>query len=268
MSGYLRKMWVNLSPAYIGTLGLFTYCRMLVQFVFHLPQIFKGRDFRPLDRAMGGRVLPIHFQGRRFVVDCPACDQLVQDGSYTFGIIRELYLRNCYIRLGVAPVLRDAEYVLDLGANRGVFTVMAAAGAKCVVAVEVLPEVAKAIEANVKANGFDHVHIETAYVGNQVQAHRYPTEFVTVQDLMQRYDMPRLDVVKIDIEGSEFGLFEDADWLGHCRAICMEVHPGSGDPQVIMDTLADNGFTVDIGNTAFDAIADMQQAAFIWAWKA
>jgi FkbM family methyltransferase len=56
----------------------------------------------------------------------------------------------------------------------------------------------------------------------------------SIPDLMRQHDIDTIDLLKIDIEGSEVELFEDSgavQWLPHVRAILIETHdffrPGS-----------------------------------------
>lgn len=53
--------------------------------------------------------------------------------------------------------------------------------------------------------------------------HRVPA--ITVSDLIRDYGLDRIDLLKLDIEGSERELFSDcASWIGRVDAICMELH--------------------------------------------
>ena len=58
-------------------------------------------------------------------------------------------------------------------------------------------------------------------LGGAIQAY-------SVRDLMQKGDFPRLDVMKMDIEGSEYPVFQapDADeWIQRTNHIFCETHP-------------------------------------------
>lgn len=60
-------------------------------------------------------------------------------------------------------------------------------------------------------------------------------EAVTITEIMRRFDLPRVSLLKIDIEGSELELFSGADtsWIERIDAIAIELHdswrPGCGD---------------------------------------
>ena len=208
-----RNLALNFGARAVRALGHRQYLRLLMTMVGSPRGVLRTRDLREVDRRMGTRPVSVRFRGRRFIIDCPTVDSIIRDGTFTFGLIRELFIRNCYIRERVAPVLDSAQYVLDLGANRGVFSVMAAIRSKLVVAVEVLPLMAEAIRSNMAANGLDNIVIESAFVGEGGADEPYAASTTTVNDIMASHNVPRFDLVKIDIEGSEFGLFADRSWL-------------------------------------------------------
>src|SRR5579875_3024493 len=122
----VRKLVANLGLRALLVLGPLAYLHYLLVFFQKLSAIRRAGDFKPLDQAMGARPLTVRVNGVQFTVDCPHADQRITDGTFVFGIIRELYIRNCYLRFGVAKVARTARTVLDLGANRGVFSLMMA----------------------------------------------------------------------------------------------------------------------------------------------
>lgn len=48
---------------------------------------------------------------------------------------------------------------------------------------------------------------------------------ITVSDVIRGYGLDRIDLLKLDIEGSEREVFSDCDsWIGKVDAICMELH--------------------------------------------
>lgn len=68
----------------------------------------------------------------------------------------------------------------------------------------------------------------------------------TVRELLARSGFPQIDLLKVDIEGSETGLFSHAadDWLGAVRNICIETH-GTAAERAVRTALA--GFACDTG---------------------
>ena len=48
---------------------------------------------------------------------------------------------------------------------------------------------------------------------------------VTIADIIQDYDLPKIDLLKIDVEGSEKEIFDNSrPWIGAVDAICIELH--------------------------------------------
>jgi FkbM family methyltransferase len=48
---------------------------------------------------------------------------------------------------------------------------------------------------------------------------------ITVTDVLREYELERIDLLKLDIEGSEKEVFVNSDpWIGYVDAICLELH--------------------------------------------
>lgn len=262
-----RKIVHNLGLRALLVLGPFVYVRYLFVFCLKLPSIFRAGDFKPLDQVMGGRPINVRMNGKKFIIDCPYNDQHINDGSFVFGIMREMYIRNCYLRHGVAQVANTAQIVLDLGANRGAFSVMMACRVKLVIAVEFNSLFETVIARNMEINGFRNYEIEIAFIGEGGEADDGKKTLLTMPELMQKHNIDHVDLVKMDIEGSEFSLFRSSDWLTRVSAICMEVHPKYGDPQEILAALEHHAFNFVITDVLFHPAEDLKQASFIYAWK-
>lgn len=62
---------------------------------------------------------------------------------------------------------------------------------------------------------------------------RAEVEAITIPGILQRFSLQRIDLLKIDVEGAEKGIFEHAgDWIGRVGAVFAELHdllnPGCG----------------------------------------
>jgi hypothetical protein len=209
----------------------------------------------------------VYLNGTRFVLDCPYVDEQIKDATFTFGIVREILIRNCYLRDGVSKCAKTAHTVLDLGANRGVFSVMMACHAELVISVECQPVFQKVIAHSMGLNGFTNYRIETAFVGGGGACDNTQRRRVTVPELLQKHGLESVDLIKIDIEGSEFSLFQSPEWLDLVSAICMEVHPQFGDVGGICHALSRCGFSVVARDRYFRAVEDPQRADFVYAWR-
>lgn len=58
-------------------------------------------------------------------------------------------------------------------------------------------------------------------------------ELVTVPEIMERAGWDQIDILKIDIEGSEKELLESNNaWLEHVRCIVLEIHPNTSEKEI------------------------------------
>lgn len=190
-------------------------------------------------------------------------------GAYTAGA-REMYCRNVYLRTGL--VMPRTGWVVDLGANRGLFSVWAAMAGAEVVAVEAQQGFAPLIRGLAAHNGVEaRVHVKTAFAGGATTPgatvgvladdHRWTTTThggaqrpagVSVPEIMSDYQIDRIRLLKTDIEGGEFAVFgtgEDLSWLDCVDQVVMEVHPDWGDAADLIDRLRQHGYRVDLRNS-------------------
>jgi FkbM family methyltransferase len=221
------------------------------------PNIVRQRSLLPADEAMPGstyvfRVLP----GEQPVT----IDTTVDSGDTNiFTGAREMYCRRVYLSQPGFTV-HPGDTVIDLGANIGLFTSLAAVSAAKVLAVEAqsgfLPLIANLLD----LNGLTHkVTIHLGLVGGgsglfstqDFPATHWGTEPPTLamSALLMENSIETVDFLKIDIEGSEFDLFglaesgrADLSWLHQIRRIAMEVHPRHGDPAALVSVLQGHGF--------------------------
>lgn len=267
--GTLKKIHNNLlTTRAVSVLGPKLYADYLGGFVTHLPEIARSRDLHPVDQFMGRVAKKFRYRGTDVVFDCGFCDEHIKDGSFAFGIAREIYIRDCYFKFHLPATFADARTILDLGANRGAFSVLMAAQADFVLSVEATEAFVPVLHHNMQSNGCRRYAIETVFVGagGEMGAGLFPT--VTIEDLLRRHDIQNIDFVKMDIEGSEFALFESSDWLKGVKALSMEIHLPHGDPNQVLETLKRHDFLYAIANDNLDRISDVTQASFIYAWKA
>ena len=263
----VRKFHNNLfTGRVVGALGVPTYLSYLGRFVANIPGIARIGDFRTLDQSMGAVAKTFRYDGQTFQFDCGFCDDLLQEESFAFGIAREIYLRDCYFKWQPDWVYRNARNVVDLGANRGSFSALMTVPAEKIVLVECGPEYDPVIRHNMAINGFENFAIEPVFIGDGGMTES-DAPHMTIDALFDKHGLDRVDLIKIDIEGSEFSLFEKTGWLARVNAISMEVHPNCGNPETIMETLAANGFSVLAADDNLAMAADRRSASFVYAWK-
>jgi len=231
--------------------------RWVASLVMRLPECARSGSLSPADRSWSRT-------GARFrtasgaVVSLPA--------PYTSGA-REMYCRNVYLRTGLRMPAQD--WVADLGANRGLFSVWFAVTGACAVAVEAQQGFAPLIRTLARHNGvFERVHVEIATVGGVLRpgaavgvladdrrwaltSHGAPVRplGVSMPQLISKYQIDRVGLLKIDIEGGEFAVLaadDDLRWLAQVDQLVLEVHPDHGVAPALIDRLRCHGFAVDL----------------------
>lgn len=264
----LRKLTNNiLNLRAARVLGLRAYARLLLECVRQAAAIARAGDLRPLDRSMGGATEIYHFGGRRFHFDCAFADATIHDGSYAFGIVREILIRNCYLRYLPDDTLRNLDTVVDLGANRGMFSILSAAFAARVLSVEANPEFRPVIEHNARRNGFRHITVDTAFVGAGGKLGSGGYEEQDLPTLLSRHGIQSVDLLKVDIEGSEFALFRQAEWVRHVRRLCMEVHREHGQAGDIVRCLHAHGFSMAFADGDLQRVGREAAFEYLYAWQ-
>jgi FkbM family methyltransferase len=154
-------------------------------------------------------------------------------GGYTI-LFQDIFIRRDY-QPTPEFVVRDGWTVLDIGANMGFFTCQAASSAKDVrvVAVEPMGPYIEVLRANIKRNHFQQVTVIQAAaaprsgskipltvwytkfgelkVGTRLGNGRQSTEIVTglsMADIFEKGQIQVCNLLKMDIEGAEYELFE------------------------------------------------------------
>ena len=160
--------------------------------------------------------------------------------------------------------------MIDLGAIRGLFSVWAAVTGAQAIAVEAQQGFAPMIrDLAVYNNVTEHVHVETAMASDVIlsganvgvvaddsrwatTSHGLPARPVDVSlpELLSKYGIERVGLLRVDIEGGEFaplGAGEDLGWLSRVDHAVLEVHGSShGDPIAMAGRLKEAGFRVDL----------------------
>jgi FkbM family methyltransferase len=232
----------------------------LATLVTHLPECMRSRSLIQADRGW-------ERAGARFrtangvIVSLPA--------EYTAGA-REMYCRNVYFRTGLT--MPASGWVLDLGANRGLFSVWAALSGAQVLAVEAQLGFHREIRQLAFHNGVaDRVTVEIAVAGGasasgasvgaladdqqwSACSHGTPDRprDASVPQLMTAYQIDRVRLLKMDIEGSEFAVLgpaEDLSWLSRVDQLVLELHRGFGDVTALVERIKHNGFEAELSDS-------------------
>ena len=213
-----------------------------------------ARDVVQLACDLTGRQFPLPHDGslircRGFMV---RRDNVAQD----LVIVDDVYQQDCY-KLNIIPqVVESAKVVVDIGAHIGTFArlIHSRNPAAKIICVEACPENLEALRANVGSFA-EVVHAACCYEegelalcnsvrpnctstgGSKVvaadavasEAHgeywpdRRPLEKVTLEQLGERFGFDRIDILKLDCEGSEYSILSGCD-LSRVRFAVGEYH--------------------------------------------
>jgi FkbM family methyltransferase len=221
--------------------------RWTVGAVRSLPAILRSRTLVPADKSVSG------------LSECTFC---VSGVSVTvpaalFSGAREMYCRGVYWPIPEF-LPRPGYTVVDLGANVGLFSLYSAAAGATVVSVEAQSGFGDIFDRLMSRNGVsERTTFVHALVGegtgvlssqpNRREASHWGSESPrrTIAEILAATGSTHVDLCKIDIEGSEFDLFDkDSQWLDIVDRLVMEVHSDFGDPEILVSKCLAAGFEV------------------------
>jgi FkbM family methyltransferase len=184
---------------------------------------------------------------------------------------REVVMKSIYQQ--VVERIGECEYVLDLGANIGLTSLyLASVFPTCrILAVEPSPENVEMLTLNVSSlvtkgrcqicsgavwwqdatvdlspppNGTAYHAIKVS--GDCGAGMQQPAPAYTVETLMKLAGFPRVDILKIDVEGAETEIFRGPiEWLSRVNAIAIEFHGESRQTSNFDAVVAAFGFVVE-----------------------
>ena len=179
--------------------------------------------------------------------------------------IREVWLERAY-RL---PFSISNSVLIDLGANIGLTSVWLAReyGFASVIAVEPDAGNAALVQKNFDLNGIPGKVLQAA-IGpsdgtarfqaaaesnlGQLSQEGQAVTVVSMRTILDRFRLSQLDLVKMDIEGSEQALLTGpAEWLSRTTAMIAEFHPTLVDYPRLTGLLEQRGFKYVRANTVF-----------------
>lgn len=208
-----------------------------------------------------------HVDGISFVMLDPARCEVAKELYWGRG--RMPRPQDAFALDTVTHLARGADALLDVGAYTGVFSLAgAAANPKLQIhAFEIVPQVAEALEANLRRNGMaDRVRIHIEGLGEEGKTMRVPTgeggsalpsfyssrmhfedgveiPFHSLDSLIELLNGLRI-VMKIDVEGTEDELFRHGQgFLERFRPdMLCEVLDGVADPRTLEGFLSPHGY--------------------------
>jgi FkbM family methyltransferase len=209
---------------------------------------------------------------------CDVAGLTIRVPGTEFSLVRELYCRGVYApRPEFLP--RAGYTVVDLGANVGLFSVHAALAGARVIAVEAQSGFTSRFWRLMEMNGVtDNVTLRHALVGSSQgvlsdeRSRLASPEWLdeaptpTLDAILDDVGVSHVDLLKSDIEGSEFALFaEGPSWLDRVDRVVMEVHRPFGDPEDIGRLLEHEGFVVRRARLDLRVVDVLRETGFIHA---
>lgn len=231
----LTRIWFGFGPLF--------FAKYVFYILKYINKLLATKSLSPIDKCIIKNVIVTNNSGRF---------ELLGEMMPT---IREVLLKNCY----AFDSSKRYSTIIDLGANRGIFSVMASRSAERVIAVEF-----NAAEFAVKFN----LVMELNRVKNTVLISKYAADFcdethITVNQIVRDYSLTEISFLKIDIEGAETDIFSsDLEWLTITKIISLEIHPCFNvDANKIISILQTYGFIVNCFNLDLVPIDDFKDVS-------
>lgn len=184
------------------------------------------------------------------------------------GLLHEIYCQKPY---GTPPT----GNVIDIGANIGTWTVLAAKTADRVIAIEPFPRNFNMLQRNILLNELNNVtcieaaisrkkgksilYFQDGHTGGQTLINEGKTakylevSTIRLQDLLDAHNLNIVNTLKMDCEGSEYEILHNTSkkYLQRIKRIVAEIHkiPGkysAKDWEKLSKYLEENGFSVTI----------------------
>ena len=205
-----------------------------------------------------GNIIEVKFkvEGRIFKAYVP-------DDQY-WTAIKDILLNREYEYVPEFELKNFRGLVIDAGAQVGLFSLISSLFAKKVIALEPHPTNYSLLKINLERNLANNVipmnlalwcknEKLKIYEGDQSGGHSiyhfpyasfFEASTITLRDLVREFG--NIDLLKIDVEGSEFRIFREIDdeTLKHVNAIVGEIHLDYGDANLIVAKLKNSGFKV------------------------
>lgn len=242
------------------------FTHFALSLLVNAPQILNTRKLQSVDEAMA-RNIDVRYRGHQVCFPLREIDQMLRGvDNPTFGSVRELCARDCYFQ--AFRFRRPIGTFLDLGANRGMVTVLAllCIGADRAIGVESQQKYEPILELLLRANNVapSRAPRYTRFITSRSVEASDPSRFISIETIRRQQGVDRFGLVKIDIEGGEIDLFREPEWLAYADNVVMEVHPKAGDLSHIPTALNRYGFTFVSVNTSGER-CNINESDFVYA---
>lgn len=191
----------------------------------------------------------------------------LRNNPFDYATFEEVILQETYN----IPLCGDQKYIIDGGGNIGLTACFFATKFPGATIVTIEPDTDnyKLLQANCKpyANihalncgiwkNNTHLKIENSNAGNNAftvtetnEATADTIKAITISSVMEQFNIPHIDILKLDIEGSEKEVFEAQyeKWLPVTRVLIVELHDKmkSGSSRSVFNAVNKYDFSFDI----------------------
>jgi hypothetical protein len=259
----LVRLGVEVSQlnALLGRRAMVDYLGAIIR---STPDIIRSKSLVPADLSMSGEIACcVRDQKIRIPLDQINALLAGKDPTPTFGAVREMYAGNVYLR-AFRPNLKVAVAV-DLGANRGLFSLLAikVLGADQAIGVEPQEFYQPVCSALMNANGVSATQGRRV---NRFVASSAESGCITMGLIINEFDLPKIGILKCDIEGAEFDVFLNENaFLDHVENIAMELHPTKGDVNSLEMEIRKKGFVVAVTDQLGRKPTSANEAHYLYA---
>ena len=247
----MKKFFLNFGINTYRVLGTLNYIILLTSLLLNIKKIIQQKKLIPIDNTF--KKIQLKFNKNKYFINIEKLNYLCQETD-TFALIREIFFRDVYLK-GFNHDHLKKFICIDLGSNRGIFSVIASKTFKFVICVDFQKKYNKCIDEIMSSNNQKNYEIINGVIGNL----EFPElsdksildkKTINLNELIINKTNEDKIFLKIDIEGGEFKLFDDID-LKLIDIIVMEIHIYLDDIQhqykindlkKILDKLNNNGF--------------------------
>ena len=266
----MQKIINNFGFVVAQVIGIKYYLLYLFFSLVSFFKIAKTKNLNHVDFLIGKTdIKKFKVNQKKIVFDCRYTDKNIVEDSFAFGLIREIYIRNCYLKFIPLDKLLYIENTIDLGSNRGVFSCLSTTFSKKIVGVEIELKYQEVFKKNLELNLFSDYFLETKKIVQDDEVNpNNSNNFLGIENLFKKHEIKNNCFIKIDIEGGETSLFRKTDWLNFVDILAMEVHPLFGVPtSEILEKLKKKNFNLITANDALVETSIVEKICFVYAWK-
>ena len=207
-----------------------------------------------------GNIIKVRFRVGRRVLEAYVPDDKM------WGAVKDILLNREYEYLPEFELCNfTGDIIVDVGAHVGLFSIVSSVFARKIIAIEPHPVNFHLLIVNLLVNNIHNVvPLNRAlwvnrtrlklFEGNHTGAHSLiggsdrfeEVETITLEEIVNSYGS--IDLLKIDVEGAEFEIFNHTDvgLLKRIRMMVAEIHLQHGDLSSIVEKLRSAGFRVKV----------------------